>query len=109
MNEPRDITAAAAWLGVSASWLYKQVSARRVPHTRIARQIRFTEDHLQKILAAGEEPVLRPVSPIRQPARGLVPRRTPPPTNPPTTDPPPTGPDNPPPPAGPKKNTGRAA
>lgn len=56
---PRDVAAAAAWLGVSTSWLYKQAAARRVPHSRVAGgQIRFTQAHLDAILAAGEQAVI---------------------------------------------------
>lgn len=57
MDKPRDLKEAANWLGVSESWLTKQCAARAVPHTRVARKILFTAEHLAKILADGEEPL----------------------------------------------------
>lgn len=46
---------AAERLRVSPSWLKKRVSARAIPHTRIGRHIRFTDDHLAQIAASGEQ------------------------------------------------------
>lgn len=53
MDKPRNLAEAAEWLGVSKSWLTKQCAALKVPHTRVARKIIFTEDHLRQILADG--------------------------------------------------------
>jgi excisionase family DNA binding protein len=68
----RDIAEAAAWLSVSPSWLQKRVSARLVPHTRIGKHVRFTQDHLDQIVAEGETPVIEPPSylSLRIPSRG---------------------------------------
>lgn len=45
-------------LNVPRSWLRDRVSARTVPHTRLGRHVRFTEQHLAQIIANGEEPSL---------------------------------------------------
>lgn len=50
MNPPRDYAAAAEWLGMSESWLRKQVAAGEVPHVKLGREVKFTEDHLETIL-----------------------------------------------------------
>lgn len=63
------ISEAAAELNVPENWLRKKVSAGQVPHTRIGRHVRFTEEHLRQIVTAGEQPVLRPST-----TRGLSPR-----------------------------------
>lgn len=52
--KPRDYAAAADWLGKSESWLRHQVAAGEVPYTKVGRDVRFTEEHLDQILAAGE-------------------------------------------------------
>ena len=55
MTEARlyDFETAAAWLRVSESWLRKQVARRLVPHTRLGRNVRFTEADLEAISEAG--------------------------------------------------------
>lgn len=45
---------AAAWLGVSVSWLEKAAAAQQVPHTKVAGQLRWTPDHLRQIVEANE-------------------------------------------------------
>lgn len=50
-----DITAAAQVLGVRRTWLRDAVTARSVPHTRIGRHVRFSEEHLKAIVAAGQQ------------------------------------------------------
>ena len=65
----RDIPAAAEWLGIPLHQLKKLVSARRVPHTRIGRHVRFTEAHLAQIVAAGEQAPLAPPTAIRSAPR----------------------------------------
>lgn len=96
----RDIKAAAAWLDVKFTWLRDQVTARKVPHTRVGRHVRFTQHHLDAIVAAGEQPVATAPSW----AQVVAIRAAKPPSNPPTSPPPPAGPRTPPPPAGPKKS-----
>ncbi len=60
----------AAVLGKSRYWLASQVRAGKLPHLRTGRTVRFTEAHVQQILAAVEQ---RPIQ--SQPtARGLTPR-----------------------------------
>ena len=49
-----DKKTAAAWLGVSVSWLEKRIAAREVPHTRLGRAVRFSADHLAAIVAENE-------------------------------------------------------
>ena len=50
---------AAARLGVRVSWLQDQVQARRVPHRRLGRQVRFAEADLSDIIAAARHAPLR--------------------------------------------------
>ncbi len=40
------IEQAAVALAVPRSWLRDKVTARQVPHTRLGRHVRFTEEHL---------------------------------------------------------------
>lgn len=55
-----DVPAAAGWLGVSVSWLEKAVANRKVPHTRIGRNVRFSQTHLDEIVRRNEvAPVYR--------------------------------------------------
>ena len=49
-----DKRVAAAWLGVSVSWLEKAAAARTVPHTKVAGQLRWSADHLREIVEANE-------------------------------------------------------
>lgn len=55
MSNLLDIPAAADRLGVPEGWLRKAVTARRVPFTRIGKHVRFTEEHLESIVRAGEQ------------------------------------------------------
>jgi excisionase family DNA binding protein len=56
-----DYDRAAAALGVSASFLRKQVMAGRIMHNKLGRNVRFTRAHLDAYLAATEQPtVVRP-------------------------------------------------
>lgn len=48
----------AEWLGVSERWLAKNASGKRFPHILIAGKIRFTEAHIEAIIAAYEVPVI---------------------------------------------------
>lgn len=67
MEKPLSIPELAVFLGVSESWIEKQCAARTIPHSRVARQVRFMEHHIAQILAAGEQPVVgsSPVTSIR--------------------------------------------
>jgi excisionase family DNA binding protein len=84
----RNITEAALWLDIPKKTLQNLVSARKVPFTRPGntRHVRFAQEHLDAIVAAGEVPV------GRRPATH-----------------PPAGPSTPPPPSGPRVTHGRAA
>lgn len=48
------IAEAAGFLGVPDGWLRKKVTARLVPHTRLGKHVRFTDDHLRRIVSSGE-------------------------------------------------------
>jgi excisionase family DNA binding protein len=48
------IAEATALLNVPEGWLRKKVSARAVPYTRLGKHVRFSPDHLQAVVAAGE-------------------------------------------------------
>lgn len=66
ITQPLTADELAALLRVSVPWIYRECRAGRMPHTRVARQIRFTEDHVRQILAAGEPtPVVTPITRIR--------------------------------------------
>lgn len=58
-----DVEAAAAYLGIPKKALYAKTAARSVPFTKIGRHIRFTQAHLDAIVAAGEQAVV--VAPTR--------------------------------------------
>jgi excisionase family DNA binding protein len=49
------IAEAARLLNVPLGWLSKKVSSREVPHTRLGKHVRFTAEHIQLIIAAGEQ------------------------------------------------------
>jgi len=63
-----DIPQAAAALHIPENTLRKAVSARRVPHTRIGKHVRFTTHHIAAIVAAGEQAVV-----VGQPAPPTAP------------------------------------
>lgn len=48
------IAEAAALLHVPEGWLRKKVSAGSVPHTRLGKHVRFTMEHLRRIVVEGE-------------------------------------------------------
>lgn len=55
MNLPLlTIAEAAEVLNVPEGWLRKKVSAGVVPHTRLGKHVRFTQDHIAQIVVAGE-------------------------------------------------------
>lgn len=53
-----DYDRAAAALGISTSFLRKQVMAGRIMHSKLGRSVRFTRAHLDAYLAATEQPVV---------------------------------------------------
>jgi len=55
MDKPRDAQQLADFLGCSRTHVYQQCRARQWPHTRVAGQLRFTEEHVRQILALGEQ------------------------------------------------------
>lgn len=105
MTGLRNMHEAADWLGISWETLRKMASARQVPCTKIGAQIRFTQAHLDAIVAAGEQQVA--TAPTRATVTAIRAAATNPPTTPPTTPPPPAAPRTPPPPAGPKRSDGQ--
>lgn len=69
LEEPRmtrlyTIAEAAEALNVPVSWLRSSVTARRVPHTRLGRYVRFTDAHLTAIVADGERGAVDTVRPL---------------------------------------------
>lgn len=62
------IAEAASLLRVPEGWLRKKVTAGVVPHTRLGKHVRFTDDHLCRIVADGEQ---EPVSPPTSVPHGL--------------------------------------
>lgn len=70
-------------LGVSIELVHKKVSRREWPFTFIGRNVRFSEDHYERIVAMGEQPAL-----TTPPALSVV-RLGHPPAGPSTPPPPP--------------------
>lgn len=54
------IDEAAAYLNVSARWVAESVRQRKVRCTRIGKHVRFRLEHLEELVAAGEQPVATP-------------------------------------------------
>ncbi|WP_045746424.1 helix-turn-helix domain-containing protein [Actinoplanes rectilineatus] len=89
----RNVKEAAAYLGISPKTLYAMTAARSVPFTRPGggKHIRFSQAHLDAIVAAGEQQVIQPPAlRVAGTAARLVGTH------------PPSGPHTPPPPSGPK-------
>jgi excisionase family DNA binding protein len=49
------IVEAARLLNVPVGWLSKKVSAHEVPHTRLGKHVRFTQEHIDLIIEAGQQ------------------------------------------------------
>lgn len=94
MDPLRNIDQLAELLGVPRTWVRDKVAARAIPFTFVGRHVRFTDDDVAAIIAAGKQPA------ITTPPVLTVVRRTHPPA----------GPANPTPPGGPgRPTTGVAA
>lgn len=52
-----DLHTAAQRLHIGAEWLARQARAGTVPHVRLGRSRRFTEENLQAILSQFQQPV----------------------------------------------------
>jgi excisionase family DNA binding protein len=98
MTDLRNVDQAAKYLGISTKTLYAYTAARAVPFTKVGRHIRFSQEHLDAIVAAGEQPVVTTPTRLQ-----LVAARSNVGTHPPA------GPSSPPPPPGPKVKPGRVA
>lgn len=64
-----NIDEAAAYLNVPARWVADAVRQRKIRCTRIGKHVRFRMEHLEELIAAGEQPVLAEVTPIRHDRR----------------------------------------
>ena len=51
------IDEAATYLNVPARWVAEAIRQRKVRCTRIGKHIRFRVEHLDELVAAGEQPV----------------------------------------------------
>ena len=63
---------AAAYLNVPARWVADAVRQRKLRCTRIGKHVRFRIEHLEELIAAGEQPVTnaaQPVALVSQPRR----------------------------------------
>ncbi|MEP6525833.1 MAG: helix-turn-helix domain-containing protein [Nocardioidaceae bacterium] len=62
---PRLLTTdeAADYLNVPARWVAEAARLRRVRCTRIGKHVRFRIEHLEELVAAGEQPITSP--PVR--------------------------------------------
>ena len=65
------IDEAAAYLNVPTRWVAEAVRVRRIRCSRIGKHVRFRPEHLDELIAAGEQPVTDPGTPIvpSQPTR----------------------------------------
>lgn len=59
-----NIDEAAAYLNVPARWVADAVRQRKVRCTRIGKHVRFRIEHLDELIAAGEQPVTTPAQPL---------------------------------------------
>lgn len=55
---------AAAYLNVPARWVADAARQRRIRCTRIGKHVRFRLEHLEELIAAGEQPATAPVIPL---------------------------------------------
>ena len=63
---------AAAYLNVPARWVADAVRQRKLRCTRIGKHVRFRIEHLEELIAAGEQPVTNDAQPpalVPQPRR----------------------------------------
>lgn len=67
------ITEAAEYLNVSERWVQEAVRQRRLRCTRLGKHVRFRLEHLDELVAAGEQPVTGP--PVKLKALSVQDRR----------------------------------
>jgi excisionase family DNA binding protein len=60
------IEEAAQYLNVPARWVADAVRQRKVRCTRIGKHVRFRVEHLDELVAAGEQPVTTDVIPLQR-------------------------------------------
>lgn len=60
---------AAAYLNVPERWVADAVRERKVRCTRIGKHVRFRIEHLEELIAAGEQPVTAEIIPLRRERR----------------------------------------
>ena len=60
------IDEAAEYLNVPARWVADAVRRSKVRCTRIGKHVRFRVEHLDELVAAGEQPVTSDVIPIQR-------------------------------------------
>lgn len=53
-----DITELADVLGVPRTWVRDKVTARQIPFTRVGRHVRFDQEDIDAIVAAGKQPAM---------------------------------------------------
>lgn len=60
---------AAAYLNVPARWVADAARQGKVRCTRIGKHVRFRVEHLEELIAAGEQPVTAELIPVRRDRR----------------------------------------
>ena len=55
-----NVDEAAAYLNVPRRWVADAVRQHRIRYTRIGKHVRFRIEHLDELVAAGEQPVTVP-------------------------------------------------
>ena len=63
------IQEAADYLNVPARWVADAVRQRRIRCTRIGKHVRFRLEHLEELIASGEQPITAAIIPIRSDRR----------------------------------------
>ena len=66
----RNVKEAAEYLGIPPKSLYDMTAARTVPFTKVGKHIRFSQDHLDAIVASGEQAVIEAPTQLRAARRG---------------------------------------
>ena len=68
----KDYAQAAEWLGVPVRWLQDRVQRGEVPYTRLGKHVRFTQEHLDVIVKAGEHVPERRVTVVISPEQAAL-------------------------------------
>jgi len=74
-KEVLDVQEMADYLGVEASWIYKQVQYKAIPHTKVGKYLRFRLKEMDKWLGELSVPAVSTTYPQLVTARAAATRR----------------------------------